>query len=219
MSDRWTDLLSDHLDGDLARGEAEALERHLETCDECRRTLEDLRALRDRARALVDPSAPDDLWAGIAGRIGAAGPTSTPAERVAPMPHRVRRAWPMPQLAAAGFIALLLGGTALWALRGQPDAAAPAGAPAETALAGFDAEQVQGEIAELQSALERGRDKLDPRTVAVLERNLALIQQATEDARAALAADPSNAALHGYFAVNVRQKLDLMRRATRLAGV
>ena len=222
MSDRWTDLLSDHIDGDLARIEAEALERHLEECEECRRTLEELHRVRARAGALVDPSAPDDLWAGIARQIGAAGPTSTPGMKPPlVMPARARRDWPLPQLVAAGFAALVLGAAALWMLRGQTAQVAQSVAPAatEAALATFDAAQVEGEIAQLKSALELGRDKLDPRTVAVLEKNLALIAQATEDAKAVLAADPANRDLQGYFAVNVQRKLDLMRRATRLAGV
>lgn len=225
MSDRWTDLLSDHIDGDLARSEAEALERHLEECDECRRTLEELHRVRARAGALVDPSAPDDLWAGIARQIGAAGPTSTPGTRPPlAMPARAQRDWPLPQLVAAGFAALVLGAAAVWMLRGQPVPVAqstppPAGSTAEAKLATFDAVQVEGEIAQLKSALESGRGKLDPRTVAVLEKNLALIEQATEDAKAVLAADPANQDLQSYFAVNVQRKLDLMKRATRLAGV
>lgn len=227
MSDRWTDLLSDHLDGDLAPREAEALERHLEECDECRRTYEQLHDVRERARALVDPSAPDDLWAGIARQIGAAGPTSAPdPARIVPLPRRRRFDWSLPQLVAAGFAALLIGAAAVWMLRQQPTPVAtrtgPETAPAATeqaALATFDAQQVEGEIAELRSALERGRGRLDPRTVEVLEKNLALIHQATQDAKAALAADPANAALQSYFASNVQRKLDLMRRANQLAGV
>lgn len=220
MSDRWTPRLSDHLDGGLTERETEALERHLETCDACRRTLEELRAVRDCARTLVDPSAPDDLWAGIARRIGAAGPTSGEARpRVVAFPGRARRDWPLPQLVAAGFAAILMGAAAYSLLRAPARPAEPPAAPATAAAASFDAAQVESEIAELLAALERGRDKLDPRTVEVLERNLALIRQATEDAKAALAADPANAALQGYFAVNVERKLDLVRRATRLAGV
>ncbi len=224
MSDRWTDMLSDHLDGDLARSEAEALKRHLEACEECSRTLEELRRLKARARALVDPSAPDDLWAGIARQIGAAGPTSATSEApIIAMPPRLRRDWPLPQLVAAGFAALLIGAAAIWMVRSQSAPVAQV-VPTRTstpvaALATFDAEQVAGEIAQLQAALQRGREKLDPRTVEVLERNLALIQQATADAKAALAADPANAALQSYFAVNVQRKLVLMRQATQLAGV
>jgi len=150
---------------------------------------------------------------------------SAPAPaRIVPLPPRRRPEWPLPQLVAAGFAALLIGAAAVWMLRQQPTQVAtnPApdtAAPEQAALATFDATQVESEIAELRTALERGRDRLDPRTVEVLERNLALIHQATQDAKAALAADPANAALQSYFASNVHRKLDLMRRANQLAGV
>jgi len=86
-------------------------------------------------------------------------------------------------------------------------------------LAAFDATRIDGEIAQLQTALDRGRGKLDPATVKVLETNLETIRKATEDARAALARDPANRELQDYFASTVQSKLDLMRRATAMAGV
>jgi anti-sigma factor RsiW len=221
MTDTWTDTLSDHLDGDLPPSEARALERHLETCDECRTTLEQLRAVKDRAAALVDPPAPNDLWAGIASRIGTAGSTSAPG-RILDLPRR--RSWTVWSLpaAAAAAVALVLG--AQWfgghAPQGGRSPAAGAAAPTETTqLATFDAVRVDGEIAQLQLALDRGRDRLDPKTVAVLEKNLKLIRSATEDARSALAADPANRELQEFFAATVQSKLDLMRRATAMAGM
>jgi hypothetical protein len=53
----------------------------------------------------------------------------------------------------------------------------------------------------------------------VLEKNLAVIRQATEDAKRALAEDPANQDLRNYVASTVQRKLDLMRRATTMAGV
>jgi hypothetical protein len=222
MHDRWTDQLSDYLDGDLPPAETSALERHLESCEECRVTLAGLRDVKERAAALVDPPAPDDLWAGIASRIGTAGSTSANGPRVLPLPRRARvLAWALPAAAAA---AVVLVTALVWyggdgAHRESPFAFG-SGSPAETTqLATFDAERVEVEIAQLQQALDRGRDKLDPKTVAVLEKNLTLIRAATEDARRALAADPANRELQDYFTATVQSKLSLMRRATALAGV
>lgn len=217
--DRFTELLSDYLDDDLAASERRALERHLETCAACRTTLVELRAVKERAAALVDPPAPNDLWAGIAQRIGTAGSTSASDGRVVPLPKRRFAAWVMPAAVAA---ALALASALAWTLgashRGATVAGDVGGADT-TQLASFDAEEIEGEIADLQLALDRGRAKLDPKTVEVLEKNLAVIRAATEDARAALAADPANAELRDYFAANVTRKLKLMRAATALAGV
>jgi hypothetical protein len=224
MNDTWTHRLSEYVDDALSPRERDACERHLETCPDCRETLSALRAVRQLAGALLDPPAPDDLWAGIANRIGPAGSTNARVPRVLVLQRR--RAFGMwPSLAAAAAtIAIALG--AVWfalgvrrAVPARDPIAAGETSGATTRLATFDATRVDGEIAQLQRVLDRDSGKLDPRTVAVLERNLALIRQATEDARRALAQDPANRELHDYFAANVQGKLDLMRRATAMAGM
>lgn len=70
MSEHPTRRLSDYLDGELSPAEAARLERHLAECDECTAVLADLRAVADRARSLEDRTAPAELWAEIAARIG-----------------------------------------------------------------------------------------------------------------------------------------------------
>lgn len=228
MTDRWTDSLSEYLDGELTAAEGRALEQHLDGCEECRSLLAQLRRVKNEARALADPPVPDDLWAGIASRIGPAGSasarTAEPA-RVLHLPAR-RPAFAWGWAMAAGIALLLVSAVALVLTTRAPEragapmlAAGDSAGPGTAELASFDAEQVESEIAELQAALEKGRGKLDPKTVAVLEKNLTLIRQATEDAKRALAADPANRDLQEYFASTVHRKLDLMRRATSMAGV
>jgi hypothetical protein len=226
MSDRWSETLSDYLDGDLATAECRTLERHLESCEDCRTTLAELRRVKAYALALVDPPAPDDLWAGIASRIGTAGSTSAPSSpRILELPargpsHVLRLAL------AAGFAMLLVTAGALWTAWQATHARAPrevasldSALDGTVQLASFDAVRVEGEIATLKQALERGRGKLDPRTVAVLEKNLTVIQRATEDAKLALEKDPANKDLQRYFAATVGSKMNLMRRAAAQAGV
>ncbi len=224
MNDTWTHRLSEYLDGGLAPRERDACERHLETCADCSDLLAGLRAVKERARALMDPPAPDDLWAGIATRIGTAGSIGAPGERILALPRR-RPHGIWPALAAAAATVVVAAGVAWFALgaRHAPSAAGQlAGAQSSDTtaqLATFDAARVDGEIAQLQQALDRGQGKLDPRTVAVLEKNLALIRQAAEDARRALAQDPANRELQDYFVSTMHSKLDLMRRASAMAGV
>ncbi|MGH9175199.1 MAG: hypothetical protein ACRD1H_12620, partial [Vicinamibacterales bacterium] len=62
------------------------------------------------------------------------------------------------------------------------------------------------------------RDALDPRTVVVIERNLAVIDEAIRQARAALDADPANTFLNSHLADARRRKLDLLRRAMTLSS-
>ena len=65
-------------------------------------------------------------------------------------------------------------------------------------------------------AVERGR--LRPETVALLERNLAVIDAAIAESRAALARDPANADLRRLLAAASRHKVELLEWATRVAA-
>ena len=224
MDERWTESLSAYLDDELPPDVIRELETRLAEDPDLHAVLEELRAVRQRARSLAPPPVPGDLWDGIAARMTARGDAGqAPVTR---LPQRLFMLT-LPQLVAAAAALVLVSAVGMWTLRGRVDerALARRGAPAETApapvveLAAFDAVRIEGEIAELQSALERGRGTLDPRTVSILETNLALIRQATEDAKKALAADPANRNLQRYFAETVANKIDMMRRAARMAGV
>lgn len=229
--DRFTERLSDYLDHDLARSEFDAVELHLESCADCRSTLAELAALKTRAASLVDPPAPTDLWAGIASRIGTAGSSSAaPARRavVVELPRRSRTWWLTPNWIAAAAVFAVVAAAGWWAARAQfspavrPGTVATAeagGRGSDATSASFDASQIESEIGQLQHALDRGRGKLDPKTVQVLEDNLRVIRKATQDARAALEADPANVDLQDYLAGSVQKKLDMVRRAAAMAGV
>ena len=72
------------------------------------------------------------------------------------------------------------------------------------------------DVAELEQALQQQRGQLDPQTVEVVERSLESIDQAIDDARTALSADPGNPYLHRQLDNNMQKKLDILRRATRV---
>src|SRR5213080_5389190 len=108
MSDTWTDRLSEYIDGTLAKTERGALEAHLADCEACRTTLDELRRVVARARALDDRPPASDLWPAIAEQIG----VSSGAHRVVSLAaHRTRRrvSLTVAQLAAAAAVLLLLG--------------------------------------------------------------------------------------------------------------
>jgi len=106
MSDRdpWTARLSEYVDGELPADERVELDRHLETCGECRTIVGDLGRLRDMAGTLADREPPRDLWPGIEARIGGAA-------RV--LPFRRRWTFTLPQLAAAAAPSIVRCGDAL----------------------------------------------------------------------------------------------------------
>ena len=80
--------------------------------------------------------------------------------------------------------------------------------------ANFGVERYDAAIADLERILAQNRSRLSPATVQVVEKNLALIDKAIEDARKALAADPASSYLNDHLAETMKRKADLLRRVT-----
>ena len=78
--------------------------------------------------------------------------------------------------------------------------------------------QYDAAVSDLEKALKNGRTRLDKSTVAIVEHNLQIIDQAIEQARQALEADPANSYLSGHLVEARRRKLDLLRRAAALTN-
>jgi anti-sigma factor RsiW len=97
----------------------------------------------------------------------------------------------------------------------------PAGAPASDGTVAFAASldpRYDATVAELQRLLATGRTQLDTSTVRILEQNLAVIDRALNEAQRAVARDPANPYLRAHLASTMRRKVDLLRRATVIAG-
>lgn len=85
------------------------------------------------------------------------------------------------------------------------------GAPAVSTAAVYDRE-----ITRLHSVIEQRRGELDPKTVAAIERSLAVIDTAIAQARSALAADPASRFLHGRLTDALDKKVELLRTTAML---
>jgi putative zinc finger protein len=221
MTDQWTNRLSEYLDGDLAANDRAALEAHLAGCAACRATLAELERVVARAQALEDRPPANELWSGIAERIGvSAGPGVVRLADRRERHARRRMVFSIPQAIAAGVTLMLLSGGAAWlALRSAPTEIVVEGEGrtdgpnVRTATMNYDLA-----VADLERTLDAGRDRLDSATVRVLEENLALIDRAIAQARRALDADPANAYLNHHLADTMRRKLQLLRRANSIAS-
>ena len=84
--------------------------------------------------------------------------------------------------------------------------------------ANFADAQFDAAVVDLERILRDERDRLDPRTVLVIERNLRIIDDAIREARTALDGDPANTYLNSHLADARRRKLELLRHATTLAS-
>jgi hypothetical protein len=195
--------LEDYADDLLPVAERAGVDGHLAGCESCRLMLEEMRKLGELTAALPrDIRPPRDLWAGIEAVIA-------PAER--PDRHRLaeRRWWERDyaRLAAAAIllIALSSGLTAL--IMRQLDSG------------GDRFTKVQAEYTAASTDLTRrissGPGALSPRTLAIVQRNLQIIDAAIREAEQALARDPGNAGLERMLWTRYQQRIDLLERATR----
>jgi hypothetical protein len=217
MNDQWTDRLSEYLDDELEAADRAALDQHVASCAACAETLAALREVVAHAAALPARPPAADLWEGIAPRLD-------PRVTVTPFPVRAPRrvSFTLPQLVAAGLALMVVSSGGMWVLqRGgratdlPPVSATASPDPAAVPVAMADPRYDEA-IADLEEALDAGRAALDPATVKILEANLSAIDEAIEQSRRALAADPANVYLHSHLAETRQRKLALLRRGVGL---
>lgn len=214
----YTTELSDYLDGELAAEERGELEAHLASCRECADALAQLRAVVSAAGELPDLPPERDLWPGIAARLS---PRDTGRERDQLIALRRRRhvVMTVPQLIAAAIALILFSASAVWlTVAGTADSGSDpimmTSDPMPTMVAFTDVDRT---IVSLEEEYLSRRDELDPETIRVVERNLAIIDQAIAEARQALAEDPSSGFLSSHLAGAMQRKMDLLRQATVIA--
>lgn len=210
-------LVSDRLDGALSDTQRAQLDAHLAGCAVCRAVAAELAELHDESAALPTLTPSRDLWSGIEARIQA------PVVSLETHRRPTMARWTSRQVAAAAavLVAVTAGGTWLAATRSAGIAPPPASASAaRTQLVAVAAEKgvatYESEIASLHNIIESRRNDLDSATVAVLEKNLKLIDQAITESRAALAADPASTFLADQLGRAYDTKLDLLRSAALL---
>jgi anti-sigma factor RsiW len=235
MHDPWQDRLSEYVDGDLAPATARDLEQHLVECDVCRSTVAELRDVVALARSVEDELPVNDLWAGIAARIGTpALPTTFEPKPLATraQPAARRFTFSGTQLAIAALVLVSVTGSTVWlATKGAQPASQVVASGTIVQSAGDGVAQLvaapvqtdpamDATVAELERTLAENRSQLDPATVEIVERSITAIDGAIEDARKALQADPGNPFLSRQLDNTMRKKLDILQRATerRRAG-
>ena len=160
-----------------------------------------------------------DLWAGISKQI-----ESRPVTKARGV------TFTMPQLALAATLLIAVASGLTWIVAHPPAALGPKetviqayGVPEDETegkivRANFADAQFNAAVDDLEKILRDERDRLDPRTVLIIERNLKAIDAAINEARMALNDDPANPYLNSHLADARRRKLDLLRTATTLAS-
>jgi hypothetical protein len=208
-------------------------EGHRDRCAECTEVWADLERISAEARALPTLTPSRDLWAGIEERL---------VDRDGAATMRRRPRWfqhPAVRLATAASLLVAATATVTWRMATRPSTAdlpvalasgggeSPVGASTDDLAARRDRQvsferefgPIDREISTLESLLAAQREQLDPATVAVVERNLAVIDRAIAESRAALLKDPASRFLATQLARSYSSKLNMLRDlATLPAG-
>jgi hypothetical protein len=218
-------LLHDALDGALAPDDAAALAAHLDACEACRDLQADLALIHDAGASLERPIVPAHGWTSLAARLEHDGLLASAARRDR-RPSWSGYAW----MAVAA--TLLAGVGAGLVYRGSEQAAPAAPAAAGTPGNAGDARAVEAIEVELRlaaehyekaiTALERlaaeDRTRLDPAVAQVVERNLALIDQAIADSRTALQGQPGSLVAQESLFDAYRRKVSLLQDLIAMAS-
>jgi anti-sigma factor RsiW len=215
----YDDLIDDYVDGIRAAnsgndGRMAAFERHLAECGRCQAVVADLTSIRTGASSLERHVPPPRLWTAIARSLD----------------EQQRQPWWQRQLggafslwvpvAAAASIALLLvsGLWQPWKQAAQEShhqdvsALSPESAP-------VPAEQhYEQAIAGLQQLADAQNAALDPATRTVLTQNLAVIDRAINESRAALAQEPASTLAQESLLDALETKVTLLQDTVALAS-
>ncbi len=209
-------------------------DQHRAGCAECQALWAELEAIGAEARALPLLTPSRDLWSGIEARLATSD--------VTPLRPAARPLYRSPafRLAIAATLLVTISSAVTWRLAtermgggsatvaeapaavgltlGAEDRASLSGDATDAYLASFTASvsQMDREIAALQAIVTERRGELDPKTVQVLETNLAVIDAAIAESRAALAADPASQFLAEQITRAYTSKLTLLRGAAEL---
>jgi anti-sigma factor RsiW len=202
--------LDDYVDDTLPATERAAVDAHLTSCAECRELVAGLRSVVAAVSTLKPVEPPRAAWARIERTIRSEN-TGT----------RTPRWWPWLAAAAvlllATFAGLKLAG--VWQRPPATDLTASAAAPDAQAI---EAELLQAEqhyqkaITGLERIASAEKGSLDPQTASTLEKNLAVVDQAISESRAALKAQPGNEPAQQSLLENFKTKVALLQDTVSL---
>ncbi len=210
------DVLNDYVDEGLGAAARARVDQHLRECARCRQAVEGIREIGRIAGALdrVDP--PARVWTRIRQTAFDAGlMVDRPGTGDRRWWTALSGRWGVTALATAA--ALVVAAIALRvSLTHAPETRGPAASSGATSAPAVAAELQQAEehyrkaIEGLERSAASGEGTLDPDTAQTLKKNLAVVDQAISESRAALRSDPGSEPAEASLLDGFRAKVALL---------
>jgi anti-sigma factor RsiW len=215
--------INDYADGTSDPFERNAIDEHLTSCAACRRLVEDLREIKRATGTLELREPPVRAW----GRIERAIRLERDNNAVSATPGSRFTASTLPYWLAAAAALVLATLVGLRFVPGRDQAGAESDGVEMSASASQAAEAIESElrlaeshyenaIKGLEAAAKSDQDALDPRTAATLQKNLAVIDQAISESRAAMRAQPTSEPAQQSLIENFKTKIALLQDTVAL---
>jgi anti-sigma factor RsiW len=215
--------INDYVDGALSLSDRAAVAEHLDQCATCRALADDLRELRRAARELAPIEPPARLWTKLEPAVRKSFANGRqPAETAFPGP--TRRTWRSQTVwvTAAAAVLVLAAGLSIRMGYFAPRESTPVEETEAPTAQSVEAELRQAEehyqkaINGLEQIAKTEKGELDPRTADTLQANLAIVDQAISESRAALRTQPNSEPAQQSLLASFKAKIGLLQETVAL---
>jgi anti-sigma factor RsiW len=212
--------ISRRVDGDLSGREAARLDRHLESCGECRALAEEVGKIAGAAAGLESPGPSDNVWKNVRAELVLAG--REPAREKYRVGRRPLFGLSVPALryagAAALAVVLVASGLVIGSRLGRQGTEPGRPFGRDYTLAKLDEAEshYQQAIRALGEAFAAQRGALAPQVAELFDRNLSVIDATIQACRAAVLAEPDDLQARNYLLAAYTEKVTLLDSALDL---
>jgi len=221
--------IKDYVDGTSDPFERNAVETHLATCEVCRQVVDDLQEIKRVTGTLELREPPVRAWGRIerAIKLEQGNDTARSGSYAFFGKPGWRKPGTIPYWLAAAAVLLLATVVGLRYVPGRNQAGSDGDGVETSASASRAADAIESElrlaeshyenaIKGLEAAAKSDEDALDPRTAATLQKNLAVIDQAISESRAAMRAQPASEPAKQSLIENFKTKIALLQDTVAL---
>ena len=221
--------INDYVDGTSDPFERNAVETHLATCEVCRQVVDDLQEIKRVTGTLELREPPVRAWGRIerAIKLEQGNDTARSGSYAFFAKAGWRKPGTIPYWLAAAAVLLLATVVGLRYVPGRNQAGSDGDGVETSASASRAADAIESElrlaeshyenaIKGLEAAAKSDEDALDPRTAATLQKNLAVIDQAISESRAAMRAQPASEPAKQSLIENFKTKITLLQDTVAL---